>query len=215
MGNAGCNAGQSSGPMTVCIRVDEACMLKDGRRGLRGKARGFFADVENEEVLPELLATQQLLMSARDGDHITAKVLLRRGINANVRDTAHILTLNNDDAYRHESPMLEVVEDDERHCFGMTPLMHAAQQGHDRVVRALLEAGAEVNACDEDHMTALHFAASGGHEHVVLLLRHWTANVDARDLEGRLPIDYIQDKALGRAAAKRMRQALAENFAEE
>ena len=41
--------------------------------------------------------------------------------------------------------------------------MFAAQNGHQQVARALLEAGADVNATEEDDYTALMFACQNGH----------------------------------------------------
>ena len=49
---------------------------------------------------------------------------------------------------------------------------------------AALDAGADVNAGDEDGWTALHRAASNGHTHVVKLLVLRGANVDARTIGG-------------------------------
>ena len=43
-----------------------------------------------------------------------------------------------------------------------TPLTRAAEQGHDDVLRLLLESGVEVDAADSAGRTALHFAAMNG-----------------------------------------------------
>lgn len=48
-------------------------------------------------------------------------------------------------------------------CPSSTPLMFAAQHGHDGIVRSLLEAGAEVNARGDHGLTALGFAKQNGH----------------------------------------------------
>ena len=51
----------------------------------------------------------------------------------------------------------------------MTPLFTAAQKGHEAVVRALIEAGADINKAD-DGATPLFMAAQDGHDTVVRLL---------------------------------------------
>ena len=62
-----------------------------------------------------------------------------------------------------------------------TPLHLAAWAGHDRIVRTLLEAKANVHAGACDHMLALHFAAQNGHETVCKELLKVGAKVNAAD----------------------------------
>lgn len=60
-------------------------------------------------------------------------------------------------------------------------LFAAARKGDAAAVRALLDAGADVNAKTEYGATALHFAADKGHLAVVRLLIERKADVNARD----------------------------------
>ena len=55
---------------------------------------------------------------------------------------------------------MEAAED--RRAFGMTPLMRAAHNGHQKAVLLLLELGASPHEQEEDGLTALHFAALAG-----------------------------------------------------
>ena len=50
---------------------------------------------------------------------------------------------------------------------GLTLLMGAAGNGHERVVELLLQRGAEINKQDSDGWTALMYAADNGHERAV------------------------------------------------
>ncbi|PVH70389.1 hypothetical protein DL98DRAFT_389862, partial [Cadophora sp. DSE1049] len=54
--------------------------------------------------------------------------------------------------------------------FNRTLLSWAAGNGHEAVVKLLLESGAEVDCKDKDGRTSLSWAAGSGHEAVVKLL---------------------------------------------
>ncbi|EWZ49027.1 ankyrin repeat protein [Fusarium oxysporum f. sp. albedinis] len=55
---------------------------------------------------------------------------------------------------------------------GRTPLLLAAEHGHEAVVRLLLEGGAHTNAADKiEGRTPLSYAVDNGHEAVVRLLQ--------------------------------------------
>jgi ankyrin repeat protein len=75
-------------------------------------------------------------------NHETVALLLARGATVNLRDT------------------------EER----FTALMFAASEGQDKVVRLLLEHGADPSLVDADGDTALTFAKQNGHRAVVAIL---------------------------------------------
>jgi ankyrin repeat protein len=54
---------------------------------------------------------------------------------------------------------------------GATPLCAAARNGHETVVRALIETGADINKARDDGVTARVIAAEKGHAAIVQLLR--------------------------------------------
>ncbi len=53
---------------------------------------------------------------------------------------------------------------------GATPLWIAAHNGHETVVRALIELGADVNKAMDDGWTPLYIADREGHETIVQIL---------------------------------------------
>merc|ERR1719359_774645 len=67
---------------------------------------------------------------------------------------------------------------------GMTPLMHASQEGHTDCVRLLLLARASVCSEDEDGMSALHFAACSASLDVAAALMWAGAYAAAVDRSG-------------------------------
>jgi ankyrin repeat protein len=95
---------------------------------------------------------------------------------------------------------------------GSTPLHCAVWKGHPQVVTLLLEAGADVNARNEnDHWgtTPLHAAAHANQASIAQLLIDRGANVNATDREGRTPLFHTTfhkakavAKVLDRHAAK-------------
>jgi hypothetical protein len=80
-----------------------------------------------------------------------------------------------------------------------TALMHAARAGQAGAMRALLGAGADVNAqaidtadfsWDQPQTTALHDAAGGGHPEAVALLLEAGADPDALAMDGETPLHH-------------------------
>ncbi len=63
------------------------------------------------------------------------------------------------------------MKDDDR--YGVTALTVASMRGHESCVRALLDAGADKDAKDDDGVTALTDASENCHEAVVTLLSGW------------------------------------------
>jgi ankyrin repeat protein len=74
----------------------------------------------------------------------------------------------------------------------LTPLSWAAQNGHEGIMRLLLETG-EVDADSKDKYswTRLSHATQNGHESIVkLLLDTGKIDADSKDVSSRTPLSY-------------------------
>uniref|UniRef100_A0A8C8RG52 Protein phosphatase 1 regulatory subunit 16A n=1 Tax=Pelusios castaneus TaxID=367368 RepID=A0A8C8RG52_9SAUR len=76
---------------------------------------------------------------------------------------------------------------------GLTALHQCCIDDFGDVVKLLLEAGANVNACDSELWTPLHAAATCGHLHLVELLIRHGANLLAVNTDGNMPYDLCED----------------------
>jgi ankyrin repeat protein len=80
---------------------------------------------------------------------------------------------------------------DARDSDGSTPLHCATWKGQEQIVAALLEAGADVNAVNQNEhwgTTPLHAAAHANQAAIAKLLLDHGADTRAKDMEGRTPL---------------------------
>jgi ankyrin repeat protein len=75
-----------------------------------------------------------------------------------------------------------------------TPLMHAAGWPMESVVRALLEAGANIEARDNNDQTAILVASRWGHYAVIRALVEAGADIEAKDNSGRTALSWAASK---------------------
>ncbi|KAL9121619.1 MAG: hypothetical protein Q9187_001824 [Circinaria calcarea] len=76
---------------------------------------------------------------------------------------------------------------------GQTALHHAAMNGHEAVVRILLQSGADLNTERDSQFTALQVAAEHGHLEVVKLLLRSGVNIDAGTKSWGLLLERVAD----------------------
>ncbi|RYP60841.1 hypothetical protein DL770_009919 [Monosporascus sp. CRB-9-2] len=74
--------------------------------------------------------------------------------------------------------------------YGQAPLSWAAGEGHELVVRLLVEKGADIEAKDGYGRTPLSWAAGNGHEAVVRMLVEKGADIEAKDGYGQTPLSW-------------------------
>jgi ankyrin repeat protein len=76
-----------------------------------------------------------------------------------------------------------------------------------RLLRMLLDAGADIDAADSAGRTPLHILASGHGRYrkgAIRLLRYRGARLDLRDVSGRRPVDLVPDNFPATAAIRRL-----------
>jgi len=148
----------------------------------------------------EVLQNQSLLRAARDGDAEGVRNALARGA---FLETRRPFVVRPKGSGRPD-------KDDLPDAKGLTPLMHAAQQGHAEVVRILLENGALVNAFEEDGCRAVHFAADAEALDCFELLLEAGADPDVRDVDGKTFLEHLssaEDRKAWMAALGKMAPA--------
>lgn len=84
-----------------------------------------------------------------------------------------------------------------RNEHGMTSLMRAARHGHVRMVRILLERGADPNVARGDNFTALSLAAFFGHTEIVEVLLNHGARTDVATRFGTSPHMWAKARSFG------------------
>ena len=124
-----------------------------------------------------------------NGDISGAEKLLRKGADINARDTRDIhssgTALNFAVQDRNVLMVRWLLKNEanveSNNCFGLTPLLAAAQLGDLDIVRILLDSGANIESLNGQNHTALILACISGKERAMQLLLENGANIEASD----------------------------------
>lgn len=103
--------------------------------------------------------------AAQRGDQAVLKCLLSKGVNPDALDKA----------------------------YKCSALLYAAEQGHNPIIRTLLNAGASINLQDKQGMTALHYAADQQQDETVALLLEEGANPNQVNKQGCTALHYATE----------------------
>jgi ankyrin repeat protein len=160
-----------------------------------------------------------LMLAARTGNPDAVRLLIERGANVNARETWHgetavmwaaaedhaavvslLASRGADLNIKSTVPEFPKVKVDAATMVftalprgGLTALMLAARQGAGEGVRALAEAGADLNAVDPDGMTALNIAIINAHYDEAAILVEKGASPDIGDAAGMTPLYAVVD----------------------
>jgi ankyrin repeat protein len=74
-----------------------------------------------------------------------------------------------------------------------TPLSYAAEEGHEAVVKLLLENPVDMDSKSNTGRTPLSYAAENGHEAVTKLLLENPVDMDSKSNTGRTPLSYATE----------------------
>jgi ankyrin repeat protein len=147
--------------------------------------------------LPDERGNCHLHIAAFKGHDECVQILLANGAGVNARDGFGNVPLHFAAKYKHIKTLevlseMQGVDFDAINQKGGTALKIAAFEGHDEVVRVLLEKGAKVDIITQGETLykyqALHLAAKSGHVAIVQVLIDAKADVNARDEFGNTPI---------------------------
>lgn len=84
---------------------------------------------------------------------------------------------------------------------GATPLHVSAAKGYSRVIRLLIQCGADVNAIDKDGWTPLHAAAHWEQEEACKILVENGANFDIKTYSGQTPFEVCDSEMISKLKA--------------
>lgn len=130
--------------------------------------------------------TTPLILAAKNGHEGVVRLLLDNGAAVDAR-CEHRCTYEEIRLRRILKGVEGDVDTQDADC-GMTPLLMACTHGHERVVRLLLERGAEIELGNRLFQSPLFRAAEGGHEGIVLHLVEKGAMVKVTDPDRRTPL---------------------------
>jgi len=194
-----------SSPLAEAVKIADAGLVKvlldagadvespnaDGQTALMLASRAGTLEVAKELVAhganvnaKESWRGQTALMWAADGNQAEiAQLLISKGADVNVRALA-----NDWDAQITSEPRAQY-----RPTGGLTALLYAARSGCSRCVRAILEAGADIDRPNPDGITPLLIAIDNFRYDTARLLLDAGANPHTWDWWGRTPLYVAVD----------------------
>ena len=149
---------------------------------------------DEREPAPDRAALDRALIEAAfDNDVAAAERLIRRGADVNAKDdtqqSAYLIATSEvgDDPRLLELTLESGARVDDKDSYDGTGLIRAAERGHPRIVRRLLEAGIDRDHVNRLGWTALHEAVvlgDGGPAHVAAVSELVRGGVDVNVPDG-------------------------------
>jgi ankyrin repeat protein len=172
---------------------DTAVMMA-ARTGARAALRLLLEAGANVNAKETWGGTTALMWAVSEGHLDAAKLLLGAGADVNAR--SNYVAPANGRGFEGRTPVGNRADPKvEEFASGwLTPLMLAAREGHVDLGRALLDAGAEVNAAAGDGKTALSLAIFNGNYDMASLLVDRKADVNKADAQRFTPLFWAADR---------------------
>lgn len=181
-------------PTKACQAIAEDCAMP---------ILGPMADVDDDVV-----ANSKLLNASAEGNLAIMQQALEDGADVNTRMPLRIRisefdNLDNLDpglgwgGFDTQAGSLKIEEEPDWYdplgssSASLTPLMHAAREGHAKALVLLLTRRALPGAKDSEGMQALHYAASSGSQEACRVLLDARANPLAKDENEHDPFDFV------------------------
>ena len=154
---------------------------------------------------------RRLIEAAFDNDVAAARRLIADGADVNAKDStqqsAYLIATSEvgDDPRLLDLTLAHGAKVDDKDSYDGTGLIRAAERGHPRIVRRLLEAGIDRDHVNRLGWTALHEAivlGDGGPDHVatVRALVRGGVDVTVPDGDGRTALEHAQERGFARIA---------------
>ena len=174
-------ASAANRPSTVNVLVQRGADLEVGTRVIDVALRDhvdYMAEIRRHEVLEEFRVAAPPHEQERwrpTGSQVQAAIRAARDLQASP-------TFAEDDVdFGGYSGLVG-------HQGGLTALLHAARQGHTKVVLALLSGGVDINRVSGDHTSPLQIATMNGHFDLALLLVEHGADPNVATHAGAAPL---------------------------
>ena len=144
-------------------------LLWAAKRGHAGVVKVLLAERKIEPNYGDIYERKPLSWAARNGHEAVVKLLLeRKDVNPNDKDLGPLTGLL---GIMNTLQQIDEPDDEEGKWGGRTPLLWASANGHEGVVKLLLERGADPKYSDEDSKTPQWLAEENGHPEIVKLLK--------------------------------------------
>ena len=144
--------------------------------------------------VPEGNAKPSLILAVSAGNHEIVRLLLDSGADINASYGFGVTALECAASNANEETAKLLIERgaNVNVCGFDTPLNAAAVAQNRRMIRSLLENGADVNGRDDEGFTALMEPAGAGYVNVVEDLVSAGIDINAKNNEGRTALDYAK-----------------------
>ena len=172
----------------------DTALMMAARTGSTGALRVLMEAGANVNTKETWGGTTALMWAVAEGHTDAAKLLLAGGADVNAR--SNYVAAANGRGFEGRTPIANRTDPKvEEFASGwLTPLILAAREGNVDLVRALADAGADVNAVAGDGKTALALAIFNGNYEAASLLVDRKADVNKADAQRFTPLFWAVDR---------------------